>query len=313
MSELSYCAAHSLLRDGMEFDELCRAAAEAGIVSLELGVGGGLKTPGMEAETLLADARAARRLLATLDAHGLVISALNCVTNPLHPTEAIARENVRALFDTIELAARLGVGRVVTASGCAGVDGVPVWVVWPVFWDELIERSWQEAARVWRRIAARAREMDVELCLELHPGMLVYNVSGFRRLEDAADGALHANLDPSHLFYQGVDPLAVVRELGERVRFVHAKDTVIDEERVAVDGYLDPSPLFSANRAWSYCAVGAGHSLDWWAGFLLALTRAGYTGPISIEHEDERLHGAKAVRANVDALRRAFALADGGA
>src|SRR5437868_690346 len=98
----------------MELDQLCAAAASAGIDSLELGVAGGLRTPGMDVEALLVSERRSRQLRDVLQAHGLAISALNCVTNPIHPTPRIARENEQALLDTIELASRLEVRKVVT-------------------------------------------------------------------------------------------------------------------------------------------------------------------------------------------------------
>ena len=87
------------------------------------------------------------------------------------------------------------------------------------------------------------------------------------------------NLDPSHFFWQSIDPIAVVRRLAGRIGFAHGKDTVVDHDRVALDGVLD-------RGSWRYATVGRGRGVDWWRAFVDELQQAGYDGVVSIEYED---------------------------
>jgi sugar phosphate isomerase/epimerase len=92
-----------------------------------------------------------------------------------------------------------------------------------------------------------ARDHGVRLAFEMHPGFVVYNPATLLRLRDAcgADGeAIGANLDPSHLFWQGIDLEAAIPELGRAgaIFHVHAKDTAILRP-AAVNGVLDTVPL----------------------------------------------------------------------
>jgi sugar phosphate isomerase/epimerase len=105
-------------------------------------------------------------------------------------------------------------------------------------------------------------------------------------------------MDPSHLFWQGMDPLAVVRALGQAVHHVHLKDTEIVPERVALAGVLDASPFDRpAERAWLFRAAGRVHDAAWWSSFLWALREAGYDDALAIENEDEALPGTAGVEA----------------
>jgi sugar phosphate isomerase/epimerase len=145
--------------------------------------------------------------------------------------------------------------------------------------EDEIERYWSERVLpYWDEIAALARSEheELRLCFELEPGSAVFNVSTFERVA-ALGSNLAVNLDPSHFFWQSIDPLAVIRRLGVRVGFAHGKDTVL--ERVRLDGVLD-------RTAWRYATVGHGHQADWWRAFAHELEAVGYDGPISIEYED---------------------------
>jgi sugar phosphate isomerase/epimerase len=309
MPTISCFAFQPVVLERMPWHDFLSAAQAAGIEQLELGVDGFVETEGMKADELLADATARTTLLRALDDHNLSISALNCIGNPLHPDPEIGARHRSALERTIELAQILEVDRIVAASGCPGTGGAtPNWISWPIFWDEWIDSQWEGTVSVWSEIAATASRAGVTIALELHPGMIVYNTSTFLRLEADAK-CLAVNLDPSHLWYQGMDPLAVAAALGSHIGFVHAKDTIINEAVVAIDGVVDTSPLTNAARAWTYRAVGVGHGLGWWAEFLSALVAAGYDGPISIEHEDPIVHGAEALQLNAQALRTSMALA----
>ena len=62
----------------------------------------------------------------------------------------------------------------------------------------------------------------------MHPGMLVYSVDTLLRLRDAVGPRLGANFDPSHLWWNGVDPVAAIRKLGDAIFHVHGKDVYVD-------------------------------------------------------------------------------------
>jgi sugar phosphate isomerase/epimerase len=299
------CFAHQFIAGGMPFEQLLIACREAGVTELELGVANRTGTPDMLAADLLRSPREAAALREKVEAAGLRIGALNCFGNLLHPNAAEAEADRQGVDDTIRLAESLGVGTVVSASGCPGDVNWPVWITWPLYWDELAESQWEAAIATWMPLAAMAAEAGVDICLELHPGQLVYNTSTLLRLRDAAGPAVKANLDPAHLFYQGMDPTRVAVALGEALGHVHAKDTLIDEERMALDGVIDTSSLASVDRVWRYVAVGDGRPIEWWRMFLDTLRTSGYTGMISIEHEDAGLTAPEALDRNVRGLRMA--------
>src|SRR5436305_1240124 len=80
----------------------------------------------------------------------------------------------------------------------------------------------------------RAAEIapDVRICLELHAGLAAYNPASFLQLAEVTGRNVGVNLDPSHFWWQGIDPLAVVEALGDRIGFAHAKDTTVYSDRV---------------------------------------------------------------------------------
>jgi sugar phosphate isomerase/epimerase len=214
-----------------------------------------------------------RASLAQLDGSGFGLAALNVSGNPLEQGDHDA-----SLRQTIELAGELGVTRVVCMSGGRAELAGAGW--FPGLEDET-ERYWNERVLpYWEATAAFARTVDdrLRLCFELEPGSAVYNVSTFDRVAELGEN-LAVNLDPSHFFWQSIDPLEVVRRLGGRVGYAHGKDTVLDAERVALDGVLD-------RTAWRYATVGHGHDVDWWRSFVSELAAAGHDGPVSIEYED---------------------------
>ncbi len=249
---------------------------------LEVGTGGYSAAAHCDRAALLASASAREEWLGALAERGLRLAALNASGNPLE-----VPEHERALRETITLAALLGVDVVVCMSG-----GRPDLAggAWFPGLEEAVERYWQ--ARVlpaWRELSAlaHAERESLRLCLELEPGSAAYTVSTAARLCEACPN-VRVNLDPSHCFWQGVDPLAAVRALGDRIGFAHAKDTVLDEGRVAVDGLLD-------RTAWRYATVGHGHGEGWWRAFAEELRRAGYDGVVSIEWEDALVAPAESV------------------
>jgi len=282
------------------------------IYELELGVGGYSRAPHVDAGLLLEDAEARRAFVSSLGP--CRVSALNASGNPLHPEDARAAAHDAAVRAAVRLAALLEVPRVVAMSGCPGAPGGGTWPVfaggaWLPDMEGLWEWQWRERLEpYWRELSEwAAREAPtVRICLELHPGTSIYNPASFRQLETVTAGNVGINLDPSHFWWQGIDPVQAVGELGDAIGLAHGKDTLIRSERVARDGLLDFGWPHRAPEElpWHFVSVGSGHADEDWARFVDALRSVGYDDVISIEHEDPLVSPDEGIEASIAALRR---------
>ena len=263
------------------------------IEMIEIGTGGWPGASHLPFEKLRADASARREYASKLAAHGLSIGALSCHGNPVHPREEIARRDDETLRATIELAAAMNVRTVVTFSGCPGgssVDKTPNWITaaWPPEFAEALEWQWTEKLiPYWKRIAGIAASARVQIALEAHPGFSVYNAETLLKLRAATGTAIGINLDPSHLWWQGMDIPAVIGELGPAIHHFHAKDVAIHPQNRAKNGVLDTKSYRQMEkRSWIFRSVGWGHDELEWKEIVSALRLAKYDGVLSIEHED---------------------------
>jgi len=295
------------------FEAALDAVASLGAGAVEVGTGGYPGGGHCDTAALLADASAARRWHAAVVDRGLVVSALSAHANPLHPVEA-ERAAARSLLDrTLALAERLEVPVVNAFSGCPG-DGAggrePNWITtaWPPEYARVLRWQWEACALpYWTEVAEVAARRGVTIAIEPHPGFLVYNVRTLLRLRAAAGPAIAANFDPSHLWWQGADPLTVIAALGEAAALahVHAKDTELLGDRIARDGVIETTPADSPDdRAWRFRTVGLGHPESDWAALLAALRDAGYDGAVSVEHEDRLLDVEEGLARGVGLLLR---------
>jgi sugar phosphate isomerase/epimerase len=274
-------------------DWLAGSAPE--VTAVEIGTGGYSPVPHCDPQQLLADANARTNWLDQIRSRGFELAALNVSGNPLHPDPAQADAHDRDLRDCIRLAAALGVDRIVAMSGCPGAGPSdrerPHFAAggWLPDLEDVADWQWRERVLpYWSDLVdfIEAEHPELRLCFELHPGTYVYNTTTFRQIAQLGR-SLAINLDPSHFFWQSIDPLAVVRELGPHIGFASGKDTRINRDAVALNGLLDnrwPHPI--DEMPWTFASVGRGHDRDWWASFLAALAAAGFDGTISIEHED---------------------------
>lgn len=288
-----------------------------GIQSVELGAGAYPGSAHLNVEKMLVDAGERSRLMKEIEKRGLMLSAISVHGNPIHPNAGIASEHHHAFRNAVDLANLLGVGVVNGFSGCPG-DGPnavnPNWVTcaWPDEFRDILEWQWKEAAvPYWREQAAYLRSKNVKFAIEMHPGFIVYSNDTLLRLrrDVGADGDwIGANFDPSHLWWQGIDPIVAVRELGREgaLFHCHAKDTRIDPENSARNGNLDTKSYGDiANRSWVFRSVGYGHGIDWWKDFVSALRVAGYDYVLSIEHEDGLMSSMEGLRKALSVLREA--------
>jgi sugar phosphate isomerase/epimerase len=294
--------------------------AERGIARIEMGVGGWAQAPHqLDLDALLREPAARDRLGGELRGHGLEISCVNAAGNPLHPLPAIGDRHAALVRGAIELAHAMGVARVVTMSGCPGSrDGgqTPVFAPWALTPDDESLWEWQLEHRLapfWHELCgwAAAEAPEVRICLELHPGASAYSSASFLRLAEHAGPNLGVNFDPSHFWWQGIDPACVIEDVGDRIGFAHGKDTLIHPDRVRRHGLIDfRFPVEPDVAVWHFAAVGTGRGVERWAELLAALRAAGYDGDVSIEHEDPRMGAEEGIETSLAALRAALALAE---
>jgi len=262
------------------------------VTDLEVGVGGFASAPHCDVALLLRDAGARRDWLQRIKERGFSVSALNVSGNPLDPDAETARRHDEDLRNALRLAAALEVDRVVAMAGCppgTRGDRSPHFDAggWLPYLAGVHERQWEDfVLPYWSEVTglARAEQPDLQICIELHPGTCVYNVETFEQLAAIAENVV-ANLDPSHLFWQQMDPLVVAQRL-PRIGHAHAKDVVFNAAELALNGLLDHrwSPT-RPDAPWTFAVVGRGHDASWWRAFLDLLAARGVPS-ISIEYED---------------------------
>lgn len=281
------------------------------ITALELGCGGWPGSSHLDAVELLASPERAREFKARVADAGLTLSALSCHGNPVHPDAAVANQDDAVFRHAVSLAQALGVSTVVTFSGCPGGaegDQTPNWITaaWPPEYGRALEWQWNERLiPYWRRAERLAADAGVKVALEAHPGFCVYNPDTLLQLRAATGPALGINLDPSHLWWQGIDISTAIASLGEAIFHVHAKDVALDPGNVARNGVLDTkSYARMRERSWLFRSVGWGHSELEWKRIVSALRLNGYDDVLSIEHEDALASTHEGLQSAVSLLQR---------
>jgi sugar phosphate isomerase/epimerase len=290
----------------LPLDAVLSKLKSLGISTVELGTG---NYPG-DAHcklSMLEDASALKEFQHKLEDHGVSISALSCHGNALHPDKALAKQFQEVSRKTILLAEKLGVSTVIDFSGCPGNSHeatAPNWVTcpWPPEYLEILDWQWKEVVEpYWVEHAAFAEQHGVKIAIEMHPGFVVYSPETMLRLRSIAGPAVGCNYDPSHMFWQSIDPIAAIRVLGDAIFHVHAKDTQMYPANLPKTGVLDTKPYTDElNRGWIFRTCGFGHGAEWWKEFVSTLRMCGYDNVLSIEHEDSLLSSeeglAKAAR-----------------
>jgi sugar phosphate isomerase/epimerase len=185
---------------------------------------------------------------------------------------------------------------------------MPNWVVssWPPETQAMLRYQWEEKLLpFWTEIIALAKASGVErIALELHGNQCVYNVPSLLKLRDMVGPVIGANLDPSHLFWMGADPLIAAERLGSAIYHVHAKDTFLNPPVQATTSLLENGSLTDIPaRSWSYITLGFGHGEEWWRQFCYRLKMGGYDGWLSIEHEDVLLNSLEGLEKSVALLK----------
>jgi len=275
-------------------DETLAILHGMGVTMAEIGCGGYPGKAHCDPKVLLNDDAALTAFLDTFKKYDMKISCLSVHGNAVHPDKAIAKSYHDDFVDAVLLAEKIGVDTIVTFSGCPGgskEDKTPNWVTctWPTEFKDALDYQWNEVLiPYWKETAAFAKAHGVtKIALELHPGFCVYNTDTLLRLRAAVGDVIGANFDPSHLIWQGMDPVQAIRAMRGAIHHFHAKDTRIDGFNTAVNGVLDTKSYADiGGRSWVFRTVGYGHDQSYWREIITALRTVGYDKVMSIEHED---------------------------
>ena len=278
----------------MPFEDALKYLSGLGVQTIEIGAGGYPGNAHLKPEEIIGNSTKIEEYKALLEKYNLEISAISCHGNPLHPNKEIAESFHNDFKNAILAAEALGVDTIVGFSGCPGDcenSKNPNWVTcaWPPEYGDILKWQWEEKIiPYWQDMAKFAKEHSIKkIAFEMHPGFAVYNPETLLRLRAAVGDIIGANFDPSHLFWQGIDPVCAIKALKGAVYHFHAKDTKIDEYEMKINGVLDTKSLADVeNRSWIFRTIGYGHDASVWKDIISALKLTGYDGAISIEHED---------------------------
>lgn len=294
------------------FEEALARAVRAGVQAVEIGVGGYPGSKHCPTAELLVSEKKRADFLDAIYSRGLMLSALSVHNNPLSPDKAEAAQADIDIRNAIKLAQLLGVPVVNGFSGLPGGapgDTMPNWVTcaWPPHFLDILKYQWDEVAiPYWKEIHKVLDDHSIKFAFEMHPGMLVYNVDTLLRLREAAGSTLGANFDPSHLWWNGVDPVAAIRRLESAIFHLHGKDVYVDPFNTRVNGCMDAKPYqHIAERSWTFRTIGYGHDLATWKDIISALRMVGYDYVISIEHEDALMSPEEGLAKAIATLKEA--------
>ncbi len=299
---------------GMSLDEALTKFEALGIEAAEIGCGGYPGKAHCDPKVLLSDAKALEEFRAAFVRHNVELVCLSVHGNAVHPDKAIAKQFHDDFVDAVLLAEKVGIDTIVTFSGCPGgspEDKTPNWATcaWPEDFLAVLDYQWNDVLiPYWKKTAAFAKEHGVtKIAFEMHPGFCVYNPETLLRLRAEVGDVIGANLDPSHLIWQGIDPVAAIRALDGAIYHFHAKDTKIDKYNTAKFGVLDTKHYSDEiHRSWVFRSVGYGNGLDYWREIISNLRLVGYDKVMSIEHEDSLMTPEEGLSHAVEFLKESI-------
>ena len=292
-------------------DQTLSTLKKLGVDTVEIGAGGYPGKNQCDPAKLLTDKDAFYKFRESFNKHGIDICALAAHGNAVHPDKDVAESFDRDFKNAVLLAEKLEIDTVITFSGCPGDhEGAkyPNWVTcpWPEDFLKILDWQWNDVLLpYWSKTAEFAKEHGVtRIAFEMHPGFCVYNPETMLRIRKEVGDTLGANFDPSHLIWQGMDPVAAIRELKGAIYHVHAKDTKVDKYNTARNGVLDTKHYGDElNRSWIFRAVGFGNDASYWRDMISNLRLCGYDRVLSIEHEDSLMSVDEGLSKAIDFLR----------
>jgi len=279
----------------LDFEEMLEEIAKRGLETVEVGTGGNPGSAHIDVDKLLASSEARREYVKRFEEKGLEISAFSTHNNPISPVKKTAKEADEDFRKTIKLASLMNVPVVNNFSGVSGANETDQEVNWPVIpwptdYADNYNYQWEKKLiPYWKEINQEAESAGVKIGIEMHGGFLVHTPYTMLHLREEAGKEIGCNFDPSHMWWQGIDPVAAIKILGEAdaIYHFHAKDTYLDQDNINMYGLTDMQPYGDVKtRAWTFRSVGEGHSLETWSQIIAALRIYGYDYVLSIEHED---------------------------
>lgn len=287
----------TVLYQNKSLEEALDKLKRMGVEAVEIGTGNYPGDSHCDVKELLDHPDRIADFKKAISDRNMIISGLSCQGNPIHPDKKTAADNHRVWTDTVKLAEQMEIEVINCFSGCPG-DGsnatTPNWVTcaWPQEYADLRKWQWDEVVvPYWKEQSEYAKSHGIhKIAMEMHPGFVVYNPETLIELRERAGSNIGANFDPSHLVWQGIDPVEAIKVLGKHdaIYHFHAKDTYIDERNKSVNGVLDTKHYENfLSRSWSFRTVGYGQSIEEWKAIFSTLRASGYDGVISIEHEDQ--------------------------
>lgn len=217
-----------------------------------------------------------------LEEMGLEISGLGFYPNPLHPDPIHRQKITQNIKNLIKCASWMGVPIVNTF--CGGDSNLTV------------DGNWENAKKIWPELIAYSQDLGVQIAFENCPMIfsenewpaghnIAYSPHIWRRIIDNWDGGVRINLDPSHLIWQMIDQTKFIREFGNYICHVHAKDLKID-----LDGLYEYG-IMSTGIGWQIPKIPGLGDVNW-STFFSELTKVGFSGPVILEHEDRDYEGS---------------------
>jgi len=316
-------AAFSVLYKDKPLGEALDILRAKGIRHVEVGAGGFIGKEHCDPGKLITDKRARDAFQAEFSRRDMEIVCLSCHGNPVHPQKRLAATYHQDIKDSVDLASLLGVRSIVTFSGCPGDcedSQYPNWPVSPFPEDFQKVLAWQWEKKLipyWKEMGAYAEEKGVRIAMEMHGGYSVHSpATAIRMRRETGSKSLGANLDPSHMWWQGIDPCQAARFLGREgcLYHFHAKDAAVDPSLVSYFGLTDMQSFATVyGRAWQFRTVGFGHGLKEWADIFGALRSSGYDDVVSIEHEDSYMSVEEGLDKAISNLRQVMMFEPGAA
>jgi sugar phosphate isomerase/epimerase len=291
----------------LPFEEICRKASAWGYQGLEIACWG----DHLDVRKAASDPAYVADKRKTLDKYNLGCWALGahlagqCVGDR-YDERLLAFAGARFTDKPGELRAwaadeMRATARTAKAMGCGvvtGFMGSPIWHAWysfPPTTEEMVEAGFDEILRLWTPIFDEFDRAGVRFALEVHPTEIAFDLYTAERLlrKFGNRPALGLNFDPSHLVWQGIEPHVFVRELAAKIYHVHMKDAgvTLDGKAGIFGSHL---PFGDLRRGWNFRSLGHGDVN--FEEIIRELNAAGYSGPLSVEWEDngmDREFGAR--------------------
>lgn len=294
------------------WDKACKKASELGLTAIEPVTGGHGGKAHCIAVDMIKDKTEVKRFKQTADKYGLELSGFSCHSNPLHPDEDIAKKYINDIEASMELASQLEVPVIILFAGLPGAGPgakYPNWITHP--WPPELSRAyvwqWEEVIiPFWTKMAEKAKKLGIRFGFEMEPGDSVFNTESMLKLHDSiGKKEISCNLDPGHLFYQGMDLEEAIRRLGDIIVHTHIKDAKVEQSIVNYTGLLDPKHFaMIKERSWNYATVGYGHDMGFWKRFVSTLRLVGYDGVLSLENENTNVSANEGLRKSVEFMKK---------